>query len=472
MEGMAAAEPTSALQTELEGVADLPHARRAVTSASLAIGLTLAVVFAAVGMFVTHSGPRVIAAWALLPIAVAVWQFRFDRHQPAVLVGVFVGLVAVVYRPIMSHTLALGAMVALAAIAALVLPSIPSRFRRAYVIVLAGFWVSQLVPDASSYDESDRLELLEHAGVMAVQLGLFMGAVVFSRLVSERADDANRRFRVLYNRVPISIWDEDFTEVGSWLQRLRLDGVTDLAALLDEQPELIDYGASLIRVRDANPAALRMLGLDNSEAIKGRIDPETLTTETRNSFSDQLLAIWEGEDSVTTEVVGRTKAGRRLDAILHWAAPRGPEGLMLGEVVVAIDDVTDARAASRAKSEFLANMSHELRTPLNAILGMTELGLGTDLTAEQREYLGTIKSSVDALATLVNDILDLSKIEARKLRITSIPFSLRDVLAETMATLETGAARKGLELKHAIPPSIAGRCHRGSRKIASNSCST
>jgi signal transduction histidine kinase/CheY-like chemotaxis protein len=119
-----------------------------------------------------------------------------------------------------------------------------------------------------------------------------------------------------------------------------------------------------------------------------------------------------------------------------------------------------AEGASRAKSEFLANMSHEIRTPLNGVIGMTELALETALSSEQRDYLETAQSSAETLLTVINDVLDFSKIETGRLDLDHTPFELRAELESAVKTVSLRAHQKGLELvldvKSEVPDALEG----------------
>ena len=232
-------------------------------------------------------------------------------------------------------------------------------------------------------------------------------------------------------------------------------------ALLDEQNavfEAMSNGLAVIRdehIQKANRRLDELFAAASGSFIER--EQSALWPDFLSHAESLQAAIAKGE------IVRQEQSLRRSDGSFFWCRLTGraidPGDLQRG-VVWTLDDISDERAAAeamekarrmaeeaaRAKSDFLANMSHEIRTPMNAIIGMAHLALKSGLTPRQRDYVKKIQASGQHLLGLINDILDVSKIEAGRLEVERIEFDFDKVLDNVANLVGDKAASKGLEL--------------------------
>jgi PAS domain S-box-containing protein len=250
------------------------------------------------------------------------------------------------------------------------------------------------------------------------------------------------------------------SEMGQFIERRRATReLEQLFALSEDMLCIAGFDGFFKRV---NPAWQRILGYTPEELFSvpylERVHPD-----------DRELTIREAQKlSSGARTIHFENRYLAKDGTYHWLQWNSTP-LEERQLIYAVArDVTELKSsaielsqakkaadfANRAKSDFLANMSHEIRTPMNAIIGMSELALDTELTAEQQEYVSTVKDSAESLLRLLNDILDFSKIEAGRLELERRAFDLRETLGDTIKTLGLRAHQKGLELACQVDPEV------------------
>jgi len=241
-------------------------------------------------------------------------------------------------------------------------------------------------------------------------------------------------------------------------RRRAQDALTQLASIVETSEDAI-IGQTLDgNVVTWNAAAQRMFGYTLGE-IQGRHVAVLAPPDRSGEVHAILERIRRGDHIEHFETVRRHKDGTPIPVSISISVTRDAAGRISGfstiardvrEEVATREALRQARDAAerlaQTRSAFLANMSHEIRTPLNAVLGLTELLLDTELAPEQRHSLSLVQSAGETLLTLLNDILDLSKIEAEQVRLEAIPFGPTHLVETTIGLLTSRARQKRLEV--------------------------
>lgn len=231
-----------------------------------------------------------------------------------------------------------------------------------------------------------------------------------------------------------------------------------LAAIVDSSFDAIIGKDVEGRIISWNTGAKRIYGYKAEEVLKKSISlilPEG--TEREESGIRDVVRTGKRVDQLIVE--RRRKDGSRIFVAVTASPIRNSRGHIVGSSTIERDvtrrrqrdqelrkAIRDAEQANQAKGEFLANISHELRTPMNAILGMLNLSLGEDLSEVTEDYLTTARDSAETLLSLLNDLLDFSRMDAGGFELDEEPFSLRETLDAVMKSLSLQASEKGLEL--------------------------
>jgi PAS domain S-box-containing protein len=250
----------------------------------------------------------------------------------------------------------------------------------------------------------------------------------------------------------------DITERKKVERELELK-TTILTTLFDSIPDVIFTLDTSLRFTQCNKSFLEHFGLSKENIINKGEDGLGISaelTEDHNNWNRKVIN--EGRKFVFEERIPAANGENPLYETVK--APLVQDGKIIGLLGIA-HDITRrkemevaALAASRSKSVFLANMSHEIRTPMNSIIGFSELAMDGEASVKTREYLAKIQTNAQWLLQIINDILDISKIESGKMELENIPFDMHELFESCRTLIMPKAIEKGLNLQFYAEPSV------------------
>ena len=212
--------------------------------------------------------------------------------------------------------------------------------------------------------------------------------------VQEALKQSEERYRDLFNNTPIIIWEEDFTEVGKWLDNLRANGVTDLKKYLQNNPDAIPYAISLIKGVDVNQLGVKIFEADSKESLLSNLT-QIIPEASYDNFSEELLAIWNGyPDRIEFESSGITKKGTPFDTFVIWKVPTREQQFDLSSVIVTVEDISERKRIENELRESERRLELALK---GAKLGSWDLNYQTGIETHDERWAEILGYDVDEL---------------------------------------------------------------------------
>jgi len=312
-----------------------------------AMAVTATVVAVVLAVVAVSAASAEIALWALGSAVVAVVGFAHDRgflRSPLAISYAFVGTVGVVLPLADSATAtSLTNAVAVTALAACFLSR--GRTPRKFLGFATIVWLSNLGWGLARH----RTQLTTtHLMAIAIELGILIIAVMISLKATRGLALSRSKYRRVFELAPVALWENDFSAVCTWMDGLKMAGVVSLSDHLRKVPEDLTQAIASIRITNANPQALRSLGLRSLADLDDRYSA-VLSPEAEAAFRVQFEAMWRGDPAGDELIKGSTLQGRPFDAIMRWSMVNDRGVCDPARTIVAISDITDMLRADNER---------------------------------------------------------------------------------------------------------------------------